>query len=89
MIWTRGQEPDDAQTSLYADTDQFPSIDADEQVRGSGMLRYRFNLPCDECGLSTTVRGEKMNAICDTLAKNGVADISLSALTARLRAVTR
>lgn len=53
-------------------------------------IRERHNLQCDECGLSVTIREERLRPILNTLGAAGVPSISLAALAARLsRSVDR
>jgi hypothetical protein len=48
-------------------------------------IRTRYNLQCDECGLSVPIREERLRSILNTLGAAGVSSISLPGLAARLQ----
>lgn len=56
----------------------------ESEVAAVDVVRERFDVRCGLCGMSTTVRAERLNPIFDTLAAHGIDTISLTGLAARL-----
>jgi hypothetical protein len=48
-------------------------------------IRTRYNLQCDECGLSVPIREDRLESILNTLGAADVYSISLAGLAARLQ----
>jgi hypothetical protein len=82
----RGEKPLRIRPDIYhgPPNGPWPSFKRAGGIKEQGLLNGRFNLKCDRCNDTVPARYQNLAPILDTLASNGVPDISLRALAARL-----